>query len=60
MNLDVKELLLDTLQKYHISQARACREIGRSPAVISQYLTSGYAGDEKKFLLSKQQQLKQS
>lgn len=48
MNLDVKELLLDTLHKYHISQARACREIGRSPAVISQYLTSGYAGDEKK------------
>jgi DNA transposition AAA+ family ATPase len=48
MNLEVKELLLDTLHKYHISQARACREIGRSPAVISQYLTSGYAGDEKK------------
>lgn len=45
MNLEVKELLLDTLQKYGISKARASREMGYSDSMVSLYTTGVYKGN---------------
>lgn len=45
MNLEVKELLLDTLQKYGISKARASREMGYSDSMVSLYTTGAYKGN---------------
>lgn len=48
MNIEVKEKLESTLQKYGISKAKASRDMGYSSAILSAYTTGNYQGDEKK------------
>ena len=45
MKQEVREKLETTLAKYNISKAKASREMGYSPAVISAYTSGSYAGD---------------
>jgi len=48
MNLGIKERLMDALKSWGISQARAAREIGYSPSVLSAFLKDEYQGDVQK------------
>lgn len=48
MNVEVKNRLLETLEKYGISKARASREMGYANSMVSVYTTSGYGGNEEK------------
>ena len=48
MNVEIKERLDETLEKYGISQAQAAREINYSSPVISAYRKGEYKGDVQK------------
>ena len=48
MNLEIKERLEATLEKYGLSKAQAARENNYSPSVISEYLKGTYRGDVAK------------
>ena len=45
MNLQIKERLEDTLQKYTISQNRAAKDIGYASAALSNYRNNKYDGN---------------
>ena len=45
MNLEIKERLEVTIEKYGLSKAQAAREMNYSPPVLSAYLTGTYRGD---------------
>ncbi len=48
MNIEIKERLESTLEKYGISKAKASRDMGYSAAVISAYMSGNYGGDVEK------------
>lgn len=48
MNQEVRQIFLDTLEKFEISKARASREMGYSSAVMSAYVSGNYSGNVEK------------